>query len=258
VLAERNAARVSTIWEVVLAHLSKVAIAVGLAALLVVGGGAYALASSNSVTVTACISHNGGTLYTAKRCAKQDRRLSWNKQGPTGPQGKQGSQGIQGPQGIEGLQGIQGSKGVQGIKGDTGDMGSVGPTAGALGGGFAPPGLAGTAHVIVAETTIHLTTASSVLALAMPTPDFRPQCPAAGCTVSLGLYLDGQPMPSGDEPLTGGASAVLGPYEPLQGLVSGVAAGDHTITLEFVDTAGTGFVNATSGSVTVSAIALGG
>jgi hypothetical protein len=59
-----------------LAHLSKVAIAVGLAALLVVGGGAYALASSTSATVTACVSHKGGTLYTAKRCAKRDRRLS--------------------------------------------------------------------------------------------------------------------------------------------------------------------------------------
>jgi hypothetical protein len=242
-------ARVSTNRGVLLAHLPKVAIVVGLVALLAVGGGAYALASSNNVAITVCVSHKGGTLYRAKRCARQDKQLSWNKQGPTGPQGKQG---IQGPQGI------QGGQGIQGIKGDTGDLGPVGPTAGALGGGNTPPGLAGTLHAIVTTTTIHLTTASSVLASAMPTPDLKPQCPSAGCTISLSLYLDGQPMPGGDEFLSGGASAVLGPYEPLQGLVNGVTAGDHTLTLQFVDTSSAGFVNATSGSATVSGVGLGG
>jgi hypothetical protein len=234
-----------------LAHLSKVAIAVGVVALLVVGGGAYALASSTNVTITVCVSHNGGTLYRAKRCAKRDKQLSWSKQGPTGPQGKQGPRGIQGPQGS------QGAQGVQGAKGDTGGVGPVGPTVGALAGGATPPGLAGNAHVIVTTTTIHLTTASSVLATATPTPDLEPQCPSAGCTIHLGLYLDGQPMASSDEPLSGGASAVLGSYEPLQGLADGVAAGDHTLTLQFVDTS-TGFINATAGSATVSGVALGG
>jgi Collagen triple helix repeat (20 copies) len=243
-----------------LAQLSKVAIAVGVVALLVVGGGAYALASSNNVTLTACVSHNDGTLYRAKRCAKHDKQLSWNKQGPTGatgPQGKQGPQGVEGPKGIQGPQGIQGPKGDQGAKGDTGDMGAVGPTAGALGGGTTPPGLVGSAHVIVATTTIDLTTASTVLALGMPTSDLKPQCPSAGCTISLGLYLDGQPMSSSNEFLSGGGSAFLGPYEPVQGLVEGVAAGDHTLTLQFVDTS-TGFVNATTGTATVSGVALGG
>jgi hypothetical protein len=246
---------------VLLAHLSKVAIAVGLVALLVVGGSAYALASSNNATLTACVSHNGGTLYRAKRCAKHDKQLSWNEQGPpgaTGRQGRQGPQGVEGSPGIQGPQGTQGPKGDQGVKGDTGDMGAVGPTAGALGGGTTPPGLVGSAHVIVATTTIDLTTASSVLAFGMPTSDLKPQCPAAGCTISLGLYLDGQPMPGGDEFLSGGASALVGPYDPVQGLVEGVAAGEHTLTLQFVDTGGSGFVNATNGSATVSGVALGG
>jgi hypothetical protein len=235
-----------------LAHLSKVVIVVGFVALLVVGGSAYALGSSNSVTITACVSHNGGTLYRAKRCAKRDKQLSWNKLGPAGPQGKRGPQGIQGPLGV------QGPPGVQGAKGDAGDVGPVGPTAGALGGGTTPPGLvAGIANAIVTTTTIDLTTASSVLASAMPTPGLEPQCPSAGCTIHLGLYLDGQPMPGSDEPLSGGANAVLGPYAPVQGLVNGVAAGDHTLTLEFVDTT-TGFVDATAGSATVSGVALGG
>jgi hypothetical protein len=231
--------------------LSKVAIAVGLVALLVVGGGAYALASSTSVTITVCVSHNGGALYRAKRCAKRDKQLSWNKPGPTGAQGKQGAQGSEGPQGI------QGAQGVQGAKGDTGGVGPVGPTVGALAGGATPPALAGNAHAIVTTTTIHLTTASSLLAVAMPTPDLRPQCPSAACTIQLGLYLDGQPMASSDEPLSGVGSAVLGPYGALQGLADGVAAGDHTLTLQFVDTS-TGFVDATAGSATVSGVALGG
>jgi hypothetical protein len=257
VLASPDAGASINDTGVVLAHLSKVAIAVGLVALAVVGGGAYALASSTNVAVTVCVSHDGGTLYRAKRCARRDKQLSWNKQGPTGPQGKHGPQGIQGPQGIPGAQGIQGLQGVQGAKGDTGGVGPVGPTVGALAGGATPPGLAGTSHVIVTTTTIHLTTASSVLAVAMPTPDLQPQCPSAGCTIRLGLYLDGQPMSSSDEPLSGGANAVLGPYEPLQGLADDVAAGDHTLTLQFVDTS-TGFVNATAGSATVSGVALGG
>jgi hypothetical protein len=243
---------------VLLAHLSRVAIAVGLVALLLVGGGAYALASSANGSITVCVAHNGGTLYRAKKCAEQDKRLSWNRHGQTGPQGTQGPQGVQGAQGNQGPQGNAGDQGIQGDKGDIGGLGPVGPTTGAVGGGAAPPGLAGTTHVIVTTTTIHLTTASSVLAVGMPTPDLKPQCPSAGCTIRLGLYLDGQPMPSSDEPLTGGASAVLGPYEPLQGLVTGVAAGDHTLTLQFVDTSGSGFVNATSGSATVSGVALGG
>ena len=63
--------------------------------------------------------------------------------------------------------------------------------------------------------------------------------------------------PGSDEFLSGAADAVLGPYEPVQGLVNGVAAGDHTLTLQFVDTS-TGFVNAIAGSATVSGVALGG
>lgn len=81
------------------------------AVLLVVGGGAYAVASSTSNTITVCVRHNGGTLYKAKRCAKRDRKLSWNKQGPAGPRGPQGPQGVQGPQGTQGATGAQGSQG---------------------------------------------------------------------------------------------------------------------------------------------------
>jgi hypothetical protein len=72
---------------------------VAVCALLAVGGG-YALASGGSGgTITVCVSHHGGALYKAKKCAKHDKKLSWNKVGPQGIQGIQGQTGQTGPQG---------------------------------------------------------------------------------------------------------------------------------------------------------------
>lgn len=77
-------------------------------AMLIAGGGAYALASSSGGTITVCVNHKNGTLYKAKKCARHDKNLSWNKVGPTGPQGPAGPQGQQGQQGIQGVQGSAG------------------------------------------------------------------------------------------------------------------------------------------------------
>ena len=76
----------------------------GVAGLLVVGGGGYALAATaGSSTITVCVTRSGGTLYKARKCAKHDHKLSWNAQGRQGSQGPQGSQGIQGIQGLPGI-----------------------------------------------------------------------------------------------------------------------------------------------------------
>lgn len=76
--------------------------AVGVCALLAAGGG-YALASgSGGNTITVCVSHHGGALYKAKKCAKHDKKLTWNKLGPRGPQGIQGIQGQTGNTGPQG------------------------------------------------------------------------------------------------------------------------------------------------------------
>ena len=80
------------------------------AALLVAGGGGYALASATQGTITVCVKHRGGGLYRASRCARHDAQLRWNLQGPAGPQGAQGAQGGQG---------------IQGPKGDTGATGPI-------------------------------------------------------------------------------------------------------------------------------------
>jgi len=69
-------------------RLSKSVAALGVAALMAAGGGAYALASSTGATITVCVSHKNGTLYQARKCAKHDQRLSWNQQGLQGAQGR--------------------------------------------------------------------------------------------------------------------------------------------------------------------------
>ena len=79
--------------------------ALGVAALLIALAGTYALASSGGSTITVCVSHKGGTFYRARKCAKHDGKLSWNKPGPQGTQGKPGRQGTQGPQGNPGSPG---------------------------------------------------------------------------------------------------------------------------------------------------------
>ncbi len=89
-------------------RFSKSAAAFGIAALLIVGGGANALASGGS-KISVCVKHKGGTLYKAKKCAKHDKKLNWNSQGPQGAQGQQGAQGPQGAQGQAGAKGAPGS-----------------------------------------------------------------------------------------------------------------------------------------------------
>jgi hypothetical protein len=80
-------------------HLSRSAAALGVAVLLLVGSGTYALASSSGGTITVCVSRHSGALYKAKKCAKRDRRLSWDQVGPVGPKGAPGAAGSQGPAG---------------------------------------------------------------------------------------------------------------------------------------------------------------
>jgi outer membrane protein assembly factor BamB len=80
-------------------YLSKSAAALAGSALLVAGSGAWALASSSDGTITVCVSHHGGGLYKARRCAKHDRKLKWNRAGPKGDAGPKGATGPAGAPG---------------------------------------------------------------------------------------------------------------------------------------------------------------
>lgn len=70
------------------------AIGGALAALLVAGGG-YAIATGAPGTINACVHKHGGGIYLG-RCARHDRKLSWNT---VGPQGLPGPPGQPGPAG---------------------------------------------------------------------------------------------------------------------------------------------------------------
>jgi hypothetical protein len=83
-------------------HLSRSAAALGVVVLLVVGSGTYALASSSGGTITVCVSRHGGALYKAKKCAKRDKRLSWDQVGRVGRKGATGAAGAPGPAGSQG------------------------------------------------------------------------------------------------------------------------------------------------------------
>jgi hypothetical protein len=58
------------------------------------------------------------------KCAKNEKVLDFNQQGPKGDKGDKGDQGIQGEQGDQGIQGIQGEQGDQGIQGIPGASGA--------------------------------------------------------------------------------------------------------------------------------------
>ena len=80
-------------------RLAKSGALMGVTALVIVGGGVYAVASSTShpKNISACVSHKGGTLYIAHKCAKHDKAIAWNKQGRRGARGPRESLARPGP-----------------------------------------------------------------------------------------------------------------------------------------------------------------
>jgi hypothetical protein len=89
-------------------------------------GGAYA-ASTSGGSISACVHHDGGGLYQARRCAQDDRQLQWSVRGPGGSQGAAGPAGPAGAPGPRGLTGPPGPQGNGGPKGEQGATGPVGP-----------------------------------------------------------------------------------------------------------------------------------
>ena len=83
-----------------LASPGTTAIAVGVVALLAVGGG-YAIASGGG-TIHACAKKSNGALRRANKCKKSEKGVSWGIQGPKGNAGATGAQGPGGPHGSTG------------------------------------------------------------------------------------------------------------------------------------------------------------
>lgn len=114
--------------------------AVALTALVIAAsGGAYAAVKSSSQTIMVCVHRKGGGLYSARKCAQHDGRLSWNKTGLTGargPRGLPGQAGTQGPAGPQGPTGARGQAGTRGQQGDPGPFPATLPTGKTLTGDY--------------------------------------------------------------------------------------------------------------------------
>jgi len=114
-----------------------VALAVGVAILLV--GGSVALAQiPNNGVISACYQKSGGALRvidsSVTTCKSGETSLEWSQQGtvgptgPAGPAGATGPAGPSGPQGATGAQGPTGAAGPTGATGATGAQGATGPS----------------------------------------------------------------------------------------------------------------------------------
>ncbi|MGD0197592.1 MAG: hypothetical protein ABSC56_06770 [Solirubrobacteraceae bacterium] len=80
------------------------------ALVLAASGAGYAAGDGASPTISACVHHAGGGLYIARsKCARGDRKLSWDAAGPQGATGSAGAPGSQGTPGAQGATGVSGT-----------------------------------------------------------------------------------------------------------------------------------------------------
>ena len=101
----------------------------GALAVVLAAGGIADATSGGSKTIRVCVHKRGGGWYSARRCKRHDRRLSWNGRGPAGPQGPRGTgAGPRGPRGLRGPRGFTGKTGARGATGATGPTGPAGPS----------------------------------------------------------------------------------------------------------------------------------
>lgn len=101
-----------------------------LAAAILAGSTAVAFAASQVIgsggVIHACYKKQNVRLVDANvACKNNERRISWNVQGPPGPQGLPGRDGAPGLQGPPGAKGDKGDQGQQGPAGPAGISGRV-------------------------------------------------------------------------------------------------------------------------------------
>lgn len=158
---------------------------------------------------------------------------------------------VRGPRGIGGVAGVTGATGSQGARGS-----SIAVVAGDAG---SPP-----AQVLQLENTQVTLTAPATLVLQGRLTRLSFSCSGNGapCAITLGLYLDGNPVAHSamtvqsscvvlSSPCSGSATT---PY--VFGIVNGVAAGAHTAAFAWKVTSGTYFSAGFDG-IQVGALALG-
>ena len=197
--------------------------AVGLGVVGVIGIAAAAYGTGRSPTVSACVHHAGGGLYAARSCHSGDRRLTWSVTGPAGARGAIGPRGPGGPPGLTGLTGAKGDPGV---------------VAAAQSGGADPPALGGPIGTSQTLSDFVLTTSTAGRAFAFGHVDVTADCPTAvptvTCSFTVGLYIDGQPVPGSARgfDITAFSTGVEETAE-LFGIAASAPAGTHHVTIGY-------------------------
>jgi hypothetical protein len=179
--------------------------------------------------------------------------------GPRGPRGYRGPRGFRGPTGPKGSTGAPGAvgatgaQGATGAKGDTGAQGALGPTSGGSAGLVETIG--GTGFTVQGSTTTVTLPATGKVFVTL-NGFWVTGCNAAGpCSTTLSAFVDGTPVPGAHVNVNAAANASTSTYLSASGILTNVAAGQHTIALETKNSAN---VNVTNQENThVDAIALG-
>lgn len=114
-------------WIVVLAAVSTLAVATGIAFATI----------PNAGVINACYAKSGGALRVIDRsvthCKAGETALDWDQRGQVGPQGPAGPQGTAGPAGPPGPAGQTGAAGAPSPEGPPGAPGPPGPAGGVSG-----------------------------------------------------------------------------------------------------------------------------
>jgi len=160
--------------------------------------------------------------------------------------------GAAGPQGPAGAKGEPGAKGD---KGDPGDQGDLGPTSAGVGGvNTSVTPVAGSPAF--GTTTVTLPQAGKVLVLVMGT--FSVGCTGAGaCSRQITAQVGGTTVPGAIGTVDATAGAATTQVVNTAGILTGVPAGTHTVTIASRIATGVSSSATNGGDVRVVAIALG-
>ena len=118
----------------------KAGVAVGGAALMAMGGFAWAAIPAGDGTIKGCYARSSGLLLgishskgdvrivdSGENCRSYETLITWSQRGPQGDLGPVGPAGPPGPQGPVGPQGLRGADGQDGAAGSPGPVGLQGP-----------------------------------------------------------------------------------------------------------------------------------
>ena len=122
-------------------RFSRRVVLLGVGALTLAGGLAYASIPDSDGTIHACLLTSLEQVRiidpSQQQCRSNETPISWNQKGPKGDTGPQGATGPQGPKGDTGAQGPKGDTGPQGPPGGLNNVQVVTATATPSSSGFA-------------------------------------------------------------------------------------------------------------------------